>query len=458
MTISLNKNFWLLLILSALLTAGFTITSELSWFMAAWLFLILLIIFFIKYPEIGIYLIAFLFPFNYFEFVYGSINVPYVDLIALILFIAWGINKVYLYFEKGQKINLKNWPAWFFMSVFVLVCLVSLINVEKSSLFFSIKYLLRPVIFFYLMYVILPFNIIDNLKKLFTTFKVMFTVGVGISLMGIWSLIFPPVEGLRRAIPISIFGVYPLGTNHNLLAEVFVSLIPIALILFWQEKDVLLKNIYLLGAFLMIGVNLLTLSRGGWLALGIELLILAALKYGREVKKVFASYITYIILFLLTPAFYLMYQLMTSAIVTSSSLARLKLIEISWILFQEHPFLGSGIGSFTNVLWQFNWYIIEYGGVTDAHGLAFKIIAETGAFGLLSFSALLAYILFVLFKGYNQSKQTQYSWLILGCLMAVIGSLTFQLFGTGYFLAKLWLPIGLALTTLKLTNTYFVKK
>ncbi len=397
----------------------------------------------------GIYIIAFLYPFNYFEFVYGQINVPYVDLIAIVLFFAWLLKAFYLFLSKRQKLNLKNFPGWFFMLVFVSVSALSLINVESEYLSQAIKYLFRPVIFFYLMYVILPFNIIDNLKRLFNTFKIMFVLGSGLACMGIWSLIFPPIEGLRRAVPISIFGVSPLGTNHNALAEILVCLIPVALILFWYEKDIFWKNVYLLGVFLMAGINLLTLSRSGWLALFMVLLVLVLLKYRALVKKIVKSYLFYILLILSTPALYLMYKLLTSRIATSSDLNRLKLIEIALMMFNKHPWIGSGVGTFTTVVAQVKWYIIEYWVVLDAHGFLFKTLAETGLVGAISFIGFLVYILYALFKAYNKNRKTKHEWLLLGVLLVAVAGITFQFFSTSYYIAKFWFPLGLALTGLK---------
>jgi len=455
-----NKNFWLIIILASLIVILFSFTNTWSYYYLIGLIFIILVLIFIKYTEFGLYLIAFLYPFTYLEFVYTDINVPYVDFVALILFFAWLIKALYLHFKNKKTLNLKNFPGWFFMLLFISACVLSLLNVDSELLSFSIKYILRPIIFFYLMYVILPFNIIDNFKKFYNTLKVMFVLGIGLSLMGIWSLIFPPSElGLRRAVPISIFGIYPLGTNHNLLAEIFVCLIPIAFILFWQEKDVFLKNIYLIGALLMTAINLLTLSRAGWLALIVDLLILVILKYRVSgLKKYFATYLPYLILILIVPILYLMYQLINSTVVLSSNLNRLKLIDVALTLYKENPLLGTGIGTFTSSLAQFRWYIMEYGEVLDAHSFLFKTLAETGFLGAFTFCALLLYVLYVLFKAYNKVKDTNTSWLILGMLLTVLGVMVFELFGTGYFLAKLWLPIGLALASIKISGLNFTTK
>lgn len=286
----------------------------------------------------------------------------------------------------------------------------------------------------------------------------MFALGIGLSIMGIWSIIISPAVQLKQAIPTAIFGFYPMGTNHNSLAEVLVCLIPIALILFWYEKDVFLKTVYLIGVFLITGVNLLTLSRAGWLALTLELFLLALLKYRKEAKNILTSYLPYLSLILLAPIIYLMYKLFSLGIVARSDLGRLDLIELAFTLFKNHPLFGNGAGTFTMVLSQAKWYIIDYGTILDAHGFIFKTIAETGLFGTLSFISLLLYILYILLKTYFDSKKAPNSLLILGGFLAVAGGVAFQLFNTSYFVAILWLPIGLALTGLKLTDNNFFRK
>jgi len=458
MEIFKEKLFWVILAVSALIVAFFSLSVLWSEYILFALIIILALIILSFKPEIGIYAIAFLYPFTYFEFVYKDIDIPYVDFMALILFAAWMFRVIYLYLDKGKKLSFKNFPGLFFMSLFVIAAFLSLLNVDRENFGLALKYIFRPIIFFYLMYVILPFNIIDNLKKLFTVFKIMFVLGIGLSLMGIWSIIITPAVQLKRAMPTSVLGIYPLGSNWNNLAEVLVCLIPIALILFWYEKDIFLKSIYLIGAFLIAGVNLLTLSRAGWIGLAFELLLLALLKYRKEAKNILVSYLPYFSLILLAPIIYLMYELFSQGVVARSDVNRLDLIELAFSLFKNHPLFGNGVGTFTIVLSQAKWYIIEYGTILDAHGFIFKTIAETGLFGALSFISLLIYISWVLLKVYLANKKSSYAFLILGAFLAVAGGIAFQLFNTSYFLAKMWLPIGLALTALKFTDNNFLRK
>ena len=85
MEIFKEKLFWLILAILALIIVFFSLAIFWSGYVLfALLFILLLTIFIIK-PELGIYAIAFLYPFTYFEFIYKDIDVPYVDFIALIL-------------------------------------------------------------------------------------------------------------------------------------------------------------------------------------------------------------------------------------------------------------------------------------------------------------------------------------------------------------------------------------
>ncbi|MCX6740486.1 MAG: O-antigen ligase family protein [Candidatus Parcubacteria bacterium] len=443
-----------LLLLSGFISMGFSQADLPLYYILVFIALILAVTLLVRYPQVGIYLIALLFPFTYLEFVYGDLNVPYVDLVALMLFIAWMIRQSFM--EKREPLTLKMFPGLFFMALYVIACFLSLLNVEHEYFSFCLKYLLRPIIFFYLMFVVLPFNLVDTLKKLKNVLQILFVLGVTLAFTGVWSLLFPPVVGARRVLPISILGVYPLGQNHNLLSEVFIFLIPMALILFWQEKNIFWKNIYLSGAILMAGINLLTLSRSGWIALGVQLAILVWLKYRQQMKKILSPAALYLLAIVLIPAIFLMYKLTQAGITESATLNRLKLIEVSFMLFRKYPLFGSGVGIFTQIMSQVKWYIIEYGSALDSHGFIFKNLAETGFVGTACFCFLIFYFIYIIYKAYQQNAKAEYSWVILGFFLAVIGVFIFQLFGTSYYIVKTWLPVGLALATLKLYKVRYL--
>ncbi|OGF20881.1 hypothetical protein A2316_00645 [Candidatus Falkowbacteria bacterium RIFOXYB2_FULL_38_15] len=415
---------------------------------------ILVFLLFFRFINLGFYLIVFLYPFIYLQLFIGrDINIPYVDVIAMFVFAAWGLRSLLLpphggllllkSWGKGAKLSLENFPGLLFFLLFFLASILSLINTE--SFFFSLKYIFRPLTFFYLMFVVLPYNIINSKKILFRVFWILFGVGIFVSLMGLWSIIFSTSEGLfRRAIPVEIFGIPILGTNHNLISEVLISVIPICFILIWETNKLWLKKFLIVGLLFMIAINLLTLSRTGWIALTLELAILVFVKYRKNVKS-FAK-LGLIIFLIVSPLVVYGYIFMTSELVRDSNTNRWALTIIALENFYDHPVIGNGAGTFIEQVSEEKWYIVNYGSPSEAHGVVQKLLAETGLIGFLTFFALLGYILLRLVKIYRQMpEEEQFKNIILALILTSLGSIVFQLFQTSYFVSKFWLPLGIAL-------------
>lgn len=432
------------------------------------LVVVLALLLFFRFINFGFYLIVLLYPFIYLQLFIGKeVNIPYVDLVAMFVFAAWVLRSLLLppyggltflrQWGKGTKISLENFPGIIFFLLFFLASFLSLINTE--SFFFSLKYILRPLTFFYLMFVVLPYNIINSKKVLFRVFWILFGVGIFVSLMGLWSVIFSASENLfRRAIPINIFGVPILGTNHNLIAEVLIAIIPICFILIWETKKIWLKKFLIVGLLLMIAINLLTFSRTGWIALVLELTILVFIKYRKNVKN-FAK-LGALILLVISPLFVYGYIFMTSEAVRSSNQNRIALTKIALGNFYNHPIVGNGAGTFIEQVSQERWYIVDYGNPSEAHGVVQKLLAETGLLGFLTFFALLGYILWRFIEIYRkmasssfrESEEESFKNIILVLILTSLGSIVFQLFQTSYFVSKFWLPLGIALAAGRLAE------
>ena len=418
------------------------------------LLVVIPLLLFFRFINLGFYLIVLLYPFIYLQLFIGrEINIPYVDLLAMFVFAAWVLRSLLLppygglaflkNLGKGSKISLENFPGILFFALFFLASLLSLINTE--SFFFSLRYILRPLTFFYLMFVILPYNIINSKKVLFRVFWILFGVGLFVALMGLWSIVFSEGEGIfRRAVPLAIFGVPILGTNHNLISEVLISVIPICFILIWEAEKVWLKKILIISVLLMMAINILTLSRTGWIALTLELVILAYIKYRKNIK----NYVKFgfVILLIIFPLFVYSYIFLTSDVVQSSNLNRIALTKIALENFYEHPIVGNGAGTFIEQVSQDRGYIVNYGSPSEAHGVIQKLLAETGLLGFVTFFALLAFILMRLFKAYKRlPEDSNFKNIILALILTSLGSITFQLFQTSYFVSKFWLLLGIAL-------------
>ena len=204
----------------------------------------------------------------------------------------------------------------------------------------------------------------------------------------------------------------------------------------------------------MIGTVLLTFSRTGWLVLWIELFILAAIYYRYQfvsfIKKFW--WIGIVILALLAIYFITFAQ---TNFVTSSNDARLAMIDKSWLLFLEHPWIGNGIGTWQEIVSKDIYYVYEFGQPLEQHGVLWKLIAEQGVLGVVVWFSMMAYFLYVLIKNYLRFSLTNpWRWGALIAIIVVVGQLIFQLLDTGYYSAKMWLPLGLAFALMYISQNY----
>ena len=135
----------------------------------------------------------------------------------------------------------------------------------------------------------------------------------------------------------------------------------------------------------------------------------------------------------------------SSWLVTSSTNTRWYLTEIALYLFSTHPIVGNGIGTFLHELNDIEFFWYEIGDLTDAHGILQKIISEQGLLGLITFGLFIGYIVYKLYKKFkiNSLSNETGVYSLLGIFLITV-PLTFQLFSTQYYTAKMWVPIGLA--------------
>ncbi len=396
--------------------------------------------------RIALFGIALTFPFINLEIVYGAINVPLVDLIGLIGVAGWivrlGWNAIVDY--KSAVASLRLPGIWFFL-LFIIIALVSASQTWDVAT--SIKYVLRPLVFFYVVYVLYPVNVIRKKERLIYLIATIYGIGVLIAAYGFIGLAASSSGAIaeRRIVPIDIFGLNPLGASHNLIADVMIAVIPIGFFLLVYAKQQRNQKLLFIGLAAMIMANLFTFSRTGWIGLLVELALLIILQYNHHLRTVLKY--TLSSLFVAIPLIAYMFFFSIQAEVQSSNENRILLNDIAWEMFTEHPWIGAGPGTFQSHVMENSIYMEEYGSPLDAHGFIQKVGSELGVLGLLSYFALLVYVIIIIYRGYrNYSANTMWSYLMVSVLIAAAGSIVFQLFQTSYFVAKLWFPLGIALT------------
>ena len=142
-----------------------------------------------------------------------------------------------------------------------------------------------------------------------------------------------------------------------------------------------------------------------------------------------------------------------------STAARITEMRVGLYMFQTHPFLGVGIGNYTNEYWSYAPDLGLDSGVlsTDVatsprqpHDLFIEILAETGLLGLISFGIFIIVLLTNLWQAQKKAKNNSQSILIISIMMVILSWLIGGLFLHGVLTRWLWIFISLAIAGLHL--------
>jgi O-antigen ligase len=385
----------------------------------------------------------------------SSLNAPVVDFLASLLVVGVGVSIVLgfvpLWWKRVQFLKIPILLYAFFLCVGLLSALQAYDHQIKQS----IKYLIRPMGFVCIGFVLVPALLLQTKKDIFKVLQIWSVIGVLIALFGLSSLVFNHQTSWIRIEPYAIFGFAPLGYNHNMVGEALVVIIPCTMYLLhkaYQEKKYSLFRWLVIAECLMLSTALLTLSRAAWIALALQMLI--TFYFYKEqclafLHKKLAIIKTLLALFISGVLVYMGVFLFSST-VSRSDETRLQMTEITSFYFKRSPWLGYGPGMYTRILGDTFDFVSEHGEPLESHGFIQKILLEEGVIGLVMFVVFLLYIIYFLYKNITHPQQQ-----VLGValLIMVVGEVTYQLFDASYFSSLLWLPLGVALVA-----THVVKK
>lgn len=379
----------------------------------------------------------------------GSIDIPVSDLFALIALTAWGLRILFLW-GKEKDFFWKPWlPLAIPYAFLVSVHLATLLSPAQPDPLMVVKYSLRPVLFAYLTSIALPVNFLRSRTRLQTALSLIAISGAIFAFDGLLSL-FIGGGGLYLAHPLSWFGVYPIGDNHNVLAEWLLFTTPAALAFALFTKSIRAARFAQYGAALMVLIALLTLARSAWITLAVEVLFLSATIWRSWIKRSVRAILTGLLLF--SPFAWYMYFFSSRAEVQGSTDARAMLAGIALELFRESPIIGVGAGTFVNHVASTWSFMYEYGSPLDSHGYLQKLVAETGLLGLIAFTAVVIVLAWYLLSAWRELKQNPvadqriFAYLCSG----VLGAFVYQIFNTTYWTPKLWLPVGIVLAATRI--------
>jgi len=410
---------------------------------------ILLLILLLKFPVWGLYAMAATFPFVGWQIKVANMSAPVVDVLALMLMTAILLRYfVHLPLTKDE-FNLKNFPGLFFAILFFAVSALSVLQNQYNEMFFEgVKYLFRPLIFFYLMFVVLPTHLIKEKKIFLCVLKIIVAVGIFSGLLGLLSVLFSVGPWyLHRAVPFALGNLNLLGGNHNAIAEVLTVTIPLAFLLMYESEKIRLKGLYVLIMIFLTLILLLTFSRSGWLAVLIQLLILFFVQYKHKINRYALVALVLCVLFVPLIFYFVVWNQVDW--VQSSNSSRLMMLQVAWNYFKDAPIMGYGLNSFQNLMANTFVYTVDFGDPLDSHGFVQKVATESGLLGLVSFLGLLGYLFYKYLKAYVKTLSSQSKTVILCLILMFCGIVFFELFSTSYYIATMWLPIGVGLSGLR---------
>ncbi len=373
----------------------------------------------------------------------GSIDIPVSDAVALagcVSLIALLVREVDWQRAWGRL------PFVYSYLALVWAHLASAFSSANPDPLAVVKFSLRPVAFSYVAYVALPVTLLRTWEQVRRAYGWFVGIAAVFALQGLVSLVVDQgwsIGSLQRARPLPVFGVYPIGSNHNVLAEWLVVAAPFALALAaWTHERVVRRWLYAVAALCTL-TALLTFARSAWIALGVELLMLCATIW-RPVCKRLLRLLQRGLWLPIAPIVGYMAWFSLRQEVASSTDARAMLTGIAWQWFSAHPFVGAGAGTFLSRV-DGTWsYRLLFGGAMDAHGVIQKLLAETGILGVTAYalvSVVIARLAVHIVQRLGWAHRIGAG--VMYAAVGMSGAWVYQLFNTTYWSAKLWLPIGL---------------
>lgn len=335
------------------------------------------------------------------SFYLGPIELNLASLMGLLI-VPWGLFCIVRSYQPLSSIQriplLVPWMLFF---------LISFISIAHSfSVNESLVHILRLIDFF-LIYVVTYTYVTHHKEGMLINGGILVSLITPI-LLALWQKITH--TGLDSGdIANRVFGTF---VHPNILAYILMISIGICLILWNQVKTTYLKIMIFVFGLIAFGTLTLTFTRGAW----IGVLILCSV-WLLSKPKLFTSALVTVFLLYSTYSFLgphilnslsiqqTQYPLVQRLQVdnneeTSSVLWRMRTWQETIPAFYEHPWTGSGIGSFEHVRTRFISYESDLTAL-EAHNDYLRLLIETGAVGVVLYILLYITILRQALRSYK---------------------------------------------------------
>lgn len=297
--------------------------------------------------------------------------------------------------------------------------------------------------------VVVAYNMITTWAQLRWTLGVMVGISTISALIG-W---LNYAQGRFQAVSAFYRRVTPpeyLGGTHVALAELLVVAAPLALALALTVRRTWLRALLLLIVGLFAVTTFFTLSRAGWICMALQV-PLWVWAFRRQPVVLVGSLVGALGAGALAAG--PMIALLNSYLPESSDQVRDFLAELAVQLFMQHPLIGVGFGTFAS----YNYMVYDRSFdpplALDAHGMIYKIGAETGLFGLGAAALLLGMIFWRLYLGLRAACHApRWRPIMYGCIIALFISTVFELSSTRFYSIQYWFPVAVCLAAARLAR------
>lgn len=256
----------------------------------------------------------------------------------------------------------------------------------------------------------------------------------------------------------------PIG-DPNFYAQTMLVLLPLALDRFWNARSKILRIVALYTMSVIAMTILFSFSRGAFLA---SIVAVGIMFIGRRVSPLsfIIAPLAIVALLQVAPANYtdrlstlidLIPGQAEEGTTDQSFRGRSSEMIAAWMMFNDYPLLGVGVGNYNVRYLEYSRQIGLDGRRVDrsAHSLYLEIAAEKGLFGVSVFVVMMGMVFYFLFRSSNmlyEAGNPELAGLIKGLGAGMVGYMITSIFLHDAFPRYFWLLIGICLSTMQVAR------
>ncbi len=260
----------------------------------------------------------------------------------------------------------------------------------------------------------------------------------------------------------------PIG-DPNRFAQILVAILPLAFFRFLDEKNTNMKLLAMGGVVLILAGVLLSYSRGGFLAICIIVALMTLMRYIRWYQVVLSMIGLLAVTAIAAPGYFTRMDtikgvsgLFSQAAANQSDaviLGRTTEMLAALNVFLDYPIIGVGPGQYGK------YYSLDYMSNPDiafrridksrrAHSLYLELAAETGILGLGTFTVVIMWVMFGLWKARKQwqHRKPEFCNFAAAFFLGIVGYLFTGIFLSLAYQRYLWVIVALAGATIHILN------